>query len=160
MTIYILRTTVGRESQVLDFLASNAKKVKGVSALLFPHGMAGYILIEADNLDVIKQISMGVPYVGGVLRTPIKIEEIESMIEFKPEQVDIHKGDIVQIIAGPFRGEKAKITRIDLQKSQVILELLEAAVPIPITINLDSVKVITKAEVAAKEEEKKKEEQA
>ena len=159
MALYILRTTVGRESQVLDFLASNAKKVKGISALFFPHGMAGYILIEADNPDIIKQISTGVPYVGGILRTPTKMEEIEHMIEFKPEQVDIHKGDIVQIIAGPFRGEKAKISRIDLQKSQVILELLEAAVPIPITLSLDSVKVLTKAEATAEEAEKKEQQE-
>lgn len=159
MALYILRTTVGRESQVLDFLASNAKKVKGISALFFPHGMAGYILIEADNPDIIKEISSGVPYVGGVLRTPTKMEEIEHMIEFKPEQVDIHKGDIVQIIAGPFKGEKAKISRIDLQKSQVILELLEAAVPIPITLSLDSVKVLTKAAEATAEAEREKREE-
>jgi len=158
MALYVLRTTVGREAQVLDFLASNAKKAKGVSALFFPHGMAGYILIEADNPDIIKQISTGVPYVGGVLRTPTKMEEIEHMIEFKPEEVDIHKGDIVQIIAGPFKGEKAKVTRIDIQKAQVVLELLEAAVPIPITLNLDSVKVLTKAEAAEAEAKEEKRE--
>jgi transcriptional antiterminator NusG len=158
MALYVLRTTVGREAQVLDFLASNAKKVKGISALLFPHGMAGYILIEADNPDIIKQISLGVPYVGGVLRTPTRMEEVQHLIEFKPEEVDIHKGDVVQIIAGPFKGEKAKVTRIDVQKSQVVLELLEAAVPIPITLNLDSVKVLTKAEAAEAESEEKKDE--
>ncbi|MCX6775038.1 MAG: transcription elongation factor Spt5 [DPANN group archaeon] len=158
MALYVLRTTVGREAQVLDFLASNAKKVKGISALLFPHGMAGYILIEADNPDIIKQISLGVPYVGGVLRTPTRMEEVQHLIEFKPEEVDIHKGDVVQIIAGPFKGEKAKVTRIDVQKSQVVLELLEAAVPIPITLNLDSVKVLTKAEAAEAESEEKRDE--
>jgi transcriptional antiterminator NusG len=158
MALYVLRTTVGREAQVLDFLASNAKKVKGISALLFPHGMAGYILIEADNPDIIKQISLGVPYVGGVLRTPTRMEEVQHLIEFKPEEVDIHKGDVVQIIAGPFKGEKAKVTRIDVQKSQVVLELLEAAVPIPITLNRDSVKVLTKAEAAEAESEEKKDE--
>lgn len=153
MALYVLRTTVGREAQVLDFLASNAKKVKGISALFFPHGMAGYILIESDSPDIIRQVSLGVPYVGGVLRTPTKMEEIGHLIEFKPEQIDVHKGDIVQITAGPFKGEKAKVTRIDVQKSQVVLELLEAAVPIPITLNLDSVKVLTKA---GTEEEKPK----
>jgi transcriptional antiterminator NusG len=158
MALYVLRTTVGREAQVLDFLASNAKKVKGISALLFPHGMAGYILIEAENPDIIKQISLGVPYVGGVLRTPTRMEEVVHLIEFKPEEVDIHKGDVVQIIAGPFKGEKAKVTRIDVQKSQVVLELLEAAVPIPITLNLDSVKVLTKAEAAEAESDEKKDE--
>ncbi|HKZ49385.1 MAG TPA: transcription elongation factor Spt5 [Candidatus Nanoarchaeia archaeon] len=146
MALYVVRTTVGREAQVVDFLASNAKKVKGVYAVFFPHGMAGYILVEADNPDIIKQISAGVPYVGGVLRTPTKMAEIDHMVEFKPEQVAVNKGDIVEIIAGPFKGEKAKVTRIDVQKSQVVLELLEAAIPIPITLNLDSIKVLTKAE--------------
>jgi len=149
MGLYVVRTAIGREAQVMDFLASNAKKVKGIHSLLFPHGMMGYIMIEADTADIIKQIALGVPYVRGILRTPTKYEEIEHLIEFKPEEIDINKGDIVQIIAGPFKGEKAKVTRIDIQKSQVVLELLEAAVPIPITLGLDSVKVITKAEAEA-----------
>lgn len=151
MALYVIRTAIGREAQVMDFLASNAKKVKGVFSLLFPHGMMGYILVEADNSDILKQIALGVPYVRGILHTPTKYEEIEHLIEFKPETIDIHKGDIVQIIAGPFKGEKAKITRVDLQKSQVVLELLEAAVPIPITLGLDSVKLLTKAEQVAEQ---------
>lgn len=130
----------------MDFLASNAKKISGVYSLLFPHGMTGYILVEAMSVDIVRQIAYGVPYVRGVLRTPTKYEEIEHMIEFKLEAIDIKKGDIVSIIAGPFKGEKAKVTRVDLQKAQVVLELLEAAVPIPITLGLDSVKVIGKKE--------------
>ncbi len=151
--LFVIRTSIGRESQVMDFLSSNAKKTEGVYALIHPHGMSGYIIAEAENTEVLKQISYGVPYVAkkGILPTPMTYEEIEHLIEFKPEQIDIHKGDIVSIIAGPFKGEKAKITRINLTKAEVILELLEAAVPIPITIGLDSVKVIGKKE---SEEEK------
>ncbi len=151
MGLYVVRTAIGRESQVMDFLASNAKKTAGVHSLIFPHGMTGYILVEADSPDIIKQIAAGVPYVRGVLRKPTKYAEIEHLIEFKPEQIDIHKGDIVSVIAGPFKGEKAKVTRIDLQKTQVVVELLEAAVPIPITIGLDSVKVAEKASDREKE---------
>jgi|SRR3989344_1684256 len=148
MGIYILRTTIGRESQVMDFLASNAKKIKGVYSLVFPHGMVGYILIEASNPDIIRHITMGIPYVKGILRKPTRYEEIEHLIEFKPESIDIQKGDIVTIISGPFKGEKARVTRIDLQKAQVVLELLQAAVPIPITLGLDSVKLIERAAAA------------
>ncbi len=145
MALYVVRTAIGRESQVMDFLASNAKKITGIHSLIFPHGMTGYILVEADSPDPIKQIAAGVPYVRGILRKPTSYEEVEHLIEFKPEMVDIHKGDIVNIIAGPFKGEKAKITRVDMQKTQVVVELLEAAVPIPITIGLDSVKIAEKA---------------
>jgi len=146
MGLYVVRTAIGREGQVMDFLASNAKKIKEVHGLLFPHGMSGYILVEADNPDVVKKIGYGVPYVRGILNTPTKYEEIEHLIEFRPETIDIHKGDVVRIIAGPFKGEKAKVTRLNLQKAEVVLELLEAAVAIPITLGLDSVKVIGKKE--------------
>ena len=155
MALYVIRTAIGRESQVMDFIASNAKRVPGIYSLVFPHGMTGYILIEADSYDSIKNIAAGIPYVRGILRSPTKYEEIEHMLEFKPETVDIHKGDIATIISGPFKGEKAKVTRVDLQKQQVVLELLQAAVPIPITLTLDSIKL---AERAAEAAEEKKEE--
>ncbi len=149
--LYIVRTAIGRESQVVDFLSTNAKRYEGVYSIVYPHGMSGYIIVEADSDQIVKQISYKVPYVRGVLTKALPYEEIEHLIEFKPEDVDVHVGDIVSIIAGPFKGEKAKVTRVNTQKSEVILELLEAAVPIPITINLDSIKIIDKKEVKENE---------
>tara|TARA_Y100000310_G_scaffold146198_1_gene145528 strand:- start:1056 stop:1514 length:459 start_codon:yes stop_codon:yes gene_type:complete len=140
--LFIIRTTMGRESQVMDFISSSAKKMAGVYSILHPQGMRGYIIVEAEAYEAVREIAYGVPYVRGVLSKETKYEQIESMIEFKPEEIDINNGDIVRVIAGPFKGEKARITRIDLGKAQVVLELLEAAVPIPITIGLESVKVI------------------
>jgi transcription termination/antitermination protein NusG len=144
--LFIVRTAIGREDQVMDFLASNSKKMGGVFSLVFPHGMSGYILVEADGDTSVKQVAFRVPYVRGILTKPVSYDEVEHLIEFKAENVDIHLGDIVQVIGGPFKGEKAKVTRINTQKAEVIVELLEAAVPIPITIALDSVKVIGKRE--------------
>lgn len=144
--IFVVKTAIGREDQVIDFLASNAKKGEGVYSLLFPHGMLGYIFIEASELNAVRQIAYRVPYVRRILTNPIKIEEVEHLIEFKPEEVDINVGDTVTITAGPFKGEKGRVTRLNIQKSEVIIELLEAAVSIPITLNLDSVKVIGRKE--------------
>ena len=158
MALYVIRTAIGREAQVMDFIASNAKRSPGIYSIVFPHGMTGYILIEADGYDSIKNIAMGIPYVRGILRNPTKYEEIEHLIEFKPETIDVHKGDVVSIIAGPFKGEKAKVTRVDLQKQQVVLELLQAAVPIPITLGLDSVKLAERAAEAAEEKKEGEEE--
>jgi transcriptional antiterminator NusG len=83
-----------------------------------------------------------VPYARGLLPNEIEYKEIEHMLEQVKREVNIQKGDIVEIISGPFKREKAKITRIDTQKEEVVVELLEAAVPIPITVKLDAVKVI------------------
>jgi transcriptional antiterminator NusG len=81
------------------------------------------------------------------------MEEMSPMLEQAKVTVNIEKGDIVEIISGPFKRESAKVTRIDQQKEEVIVELLEAAVPIPITVKLDSVRVIRR-ETEEEEENK------
>jgi transcriptional antiterminator NusG len=73
------------------------------------------------------------------------------MLEQVKREVDIRKSDIVEIIAGPFKREQAKVTRIDKTKEEVVVELLGAAVPIPITVKLDAVKVIRRETEAAPE---------
>jgi transcriptional antiterminator NusG len=141
--IFTLRTTANREEQVLDFISSNAKKKElNVYSIIHPHGMKGYIFIEAETIEDAEGSFRGIPYARGLLLNPINYQEIEHMLEQAKTQVNIKKNDIVEIISGPFKREKAKISRIDKQKDEVIVELLEAAVPIPITVKLDSVKVI------------------
>ncbi|MAG45244.1 MAG: transcription elongation factor Spt5 [Nanoarchaeota archaeon] len=141
--IYALRTTANREDQVVDFIATNVKKhgLK-VYAIIRPHGMRSYVFLEAETKSDAQESFQGVPYAKSLLEAPINYQEIEPMLEQTKAQVNIEKRDIVEIISGPFKRETAKVTRIDEQKDEVIVELLEAAVPIPITVKIDSVKVI------------------
>lgn len=146
--IFVLRTTANREDQVLDFMTANVKR-KGLNvySIFRPHGMRGYVFVEAEDKVSAEEACSGVPYTRGLLPNPIPYSEIEHMLEQAKTQVNIQKGDIVEIISGPgFKGEKAKVMRIDKDKEEVIVELLEAAVPIPITVHLDSVKVIRREE--------------
>ena len=143
-TIFALRTTANREDQVMDFISSNAKKKNlEVYSVIRPHGMRGYIFIEAKDRQDAEQSSFKVPYARGILPNEINYSEIEHMLETtKKVELNIMKNDVVEIISGPFKREKAKITRIDKTKEEVVVELLEAAVPIPITLKMDAVKVI------------------
>jgi len=153
--LFILKTTANREDQVMDFVSDNApKKNTEVYALVKPHGLRGYIIIEAKSKEEAEEACKGIPYAKGILPSTVEYEKISHMLEQVKIEVNMQKGDIVEIISGPFKREKAKITRIDQQKEEVIVELLEAAVQIPITVKLDSVKVIRRDT----EEEKKDEE--
>ena len=145
--IFAIRTTANREEQVMDFLAANAEK-KGLEiyAVIRPHGMRSYIFVEATNRMEAEQAAFDVPYARGVLPDPVPYEEIEHMVEQIKKEVNIQKNDIVEIISGPFKREKAKVTKIDKDKEEVVVELLEAAVPIPITLKLDALKVIRREE--------------
>jgi transcription termination/antitermination protein NusG len=142
-TIFALRTTANREEQVLSFVSSNAKRKKlEIYSVISPHGMRGYVFIEALTRADAEQAAFGVPYARGILAEPIEFKEIEHMLEQVSKDLNIKKNDIVEIISGAFKREKAKVSRIDKQKEEVVVELLEAAVPIPITLRIDAVKVI------------------
>ena len=154
-TIFALRTTANREDQVMDFVTSNAIKKKiEVYSVVRPHGMRGYIFVEAATKADADQAAFNIPYARGILPQPVKYSEIEHMLEQVKHEMNIQKNDIVEVISGPFKRENAKVTRIDKSKEEVVVELLEAAVPIPITVKMDAVKVIRReTEIATKEEE-------
>ena len=141
--IYTVRTTANREDQVVDFLSANAKKKKlDVYSVIRPHGLRSYIFIETSNKLEAEQAVFEVPYARGVLADAVPYNEIEHMIETAKQEINIQKGDIAEIISGPFKREKCKITKFDKDKEEVVVELLESAVPIPITLKVDALKVI------------------
>ena len=152
--IFALRTTANREDQVLDFVTSHVdKKGLNVYSLISPHGLRGYIFLEAKDRQSAEESFQGVPYARGLLPNLVKYEEIEHMLEQVKREINIQKNDIVEIISGPFKRENAKVTRIDQHKEEVIVELLESAIPIPITVRLDSVKVIRRENEPDEEKE-------
>jgi transcriptional antiterminator NusG len=145
--IYAVRTTANREDQVMDFLSANAEKKKlEVYAVIRPHGMRSYLFVEALNRVEAEQAAFDAPYARGVLPEPVPYEEIEHMVETIKREVNIQKNDIVEIISGPFKREQAKVSKVDKEKEEVVVELLEAAVPIPITLKMDALKVIRREE--------------
>ncbi|MEK6900120.1 MAG: transcription elongation factor Spt5, partial [Nanoarchaeota archaeon] len=142
--IYGLRTAANMEDQVVDYLISKLQKqpTLGILAVIRPHGMRGYIFVEATSKGDSETTLQGVPYARGLLPHEIPYQEIEHMLEQVKVEMNIHKNDIVEIISGPFKRENAKVIRINKQKEEIVVELLEAAVPIPITVKMDAVKVI------------------
>ena len=144
--IYIIRTTVGREKSVMDALGSRAKNLGvDVRSLLHPHELKGYFFVEGELSDVETAMS-GVPHIRGIIRKAVKIEELERFLAVKKIEIKLNRGDIIEITGGPFKNEKGKIVRVDEAKEEVTLELLEAAIPIPITVSIDTVRVLEAAD--------------
>ena len=141
--IYVVKVTTNKEEQAVDLIADRSeKKNLNVFSVVRPHGLKGYILMEALDKDSSEQAVFNLPYVKGIIPKQIEYAEIEKMIEPVIADIKIEKGDIVEILTEPFKREKAKVTKVDKTKEEVVVELLEAAVPIPITVKIDNVKVI------------------
>jgi transcriptional antiterminator NusG len=142
-TIFALRTTANREDQVMDFLTSNIKKKKlNVYSVIHPHGMRGYIFVEAPTRSDAEQAAQGIPYARGILPKEVQLKELEHQFEQAPAEMNIQKNDIAEIISGTLKREQCKVQRVDTVKGEVVVVLLDAAVPIPITLKTDAIRVI------------------
>jgi len=144
--IYIVRTTAGRENAVMSTLSTKLKSnPMTVKSLLHPSELKGYFFVEGELNDV-EELIRNVPHVRGMIKKELPISEIMRFLEAKKVEIKLNKGDIVEVIGGPFKNEKGKVTRVDESKEEVTIELLEAAIPIPITVGIEFVKVIESAE--------------
>ena len=145
--IFIIKVTTNKEERAVDMIAERVKK-KDISAysILRPHGLRGYILLEAEDRESAEESVFNLPYVKGIIGKTVTYEEIKNMVEPSIETVSIQEGDIVEIISEHFKREKAKVVRIDKQKEEVVVSLLGAVVPLPVTLKLDNVRVIRREE--------------
>jgi transcriptional antiterminator NusG len=140
-----VKTSIGHEKTVADSIASRAKpKPIGVFAILSPATIRGYVFVEAMNTDNLREIVKGVRRTRGIVKGETSFGEIEHFLTPKPIVSGIVEGDIVELIAGPFKGEKARVQQIDESKEEITVELFEAMVPIPVTIRGDHVRVLEK----------------
>lgn len=143
--IYALRTLVGQEKNVARLLGRNVKNSDiEVTSILVPDNLRGYILVETTSKIDMQDPAFKVPNLRGSVEGEITFEEIKSFLNPEPIIASIKKGSIVELISGPFKGERAKVVRIDESKEEVVLELIEAAIPIPVTVKGDQIRLIQK----------------
>jgi transcriptional antiterminator NusG len=141
--IFIIKVTTNKEEKAVDMIYDRAvKKNLNVFSVSRPHGLRGYILLEAEDRESAEESVFNLPYVKGIIGKTITYEEIKNMIEPSATTISIKEGDIVEILAEPFKKEKAKVLRVDKQKEEVVVSLLGAVVPLPVTVKIDNVKVI------------------
>jgi transcriptional antiterminator NusG len=143
--IFAVKTTTGQERNVARLLAAKIEMEKiPIKSILVPEALKGYVFIEADGPHLVEEAIAGVRHVRSRIPGLVKFDEIERYIVIKSVIEELGEDDVVEITGGPFKGMRAKITRIDKAKAEVTLELLEATFTLPITVHSDYVKLIEK----------------
>ena len=152
--IFSIKTQVGKEQNAADLINSRADKSKiKIPSILVTPELRGYIFLESYDKERIKEMIKTVSYARNMLEGDVPVEQIEHFLVPASAVAKIAEGDVVEMIAGPFRGETAKVTHIDDAKEEITVELFVSVVPIPITVRGEQVRVVKK-----KEEKKDKEE--
>jgi transcriptional antiterminator NusG len=144
---FAVKTTANQERVVANLMEMAVKKYQlGVYSILAPKEMKGYIIVEAEGMEDLLRAIKGVPHVKGVVRGEVTFQEIEHFLTPKKAAEQIKEGYTVEIVSGPFRGELAIVKRVDEAKNEITVELMEAVVPIPVTVKADHVRIIDKKE--------------
>src|SRR3990167_6161982 len=153
--IFIIKVTTNKEEKAVEMISDRVnKKTLNVFSMARPHGIKGYIVLEAQDRESAEEAVFNLPYVKGIIGKTVEYNEVQNMLEPKVEEMNIKVGDIIEMIGTTFKGEQAKVTRIDKQKGSVVVSLLGASVPIPVTVKMDDIKVIRREEEADSEEAK------
>lgn len=146
--IFAVKTTTGQEKNVARLVAAKVEMNKmPIKAILVPETLRGYVFIEAEGPHFVEDAIAGIRHVRSRIPGIVTFSEIERYIIKKPIIEELNENDIVEITGGPFKGMRAKITRIDKTKAEVTLELLEATFTLPITVNSEYVKLVERAKL-------------
>jgi transcription termination/antitermination protein NusG len=138
---YAIRITGGQEQVVANILQNkiNTKRIKILSILLLDN-FKGYIIVEAPDSNVAFEALHGVRHVRGQIRGELPFKDIEGYLVKKPVVSDLNIDDTVEVIAGPFKAMKAKITRVDYEKQEATVVLLDSPYQIPVTVDANYLK--------------------
>lgn len=153
--LYVVRTTIGQEKGIAHVISGRvSKRQVNLKAILVPEPLKGYIFIEARSSREVELAIAGIPHIKGIIPGKILLQEIEHILVPRPPTQDLEIGDIVEITGGPFKGERARVIRIDAPKDEITLELFEAPSPIPVRVHADFLRIVERGEREELEEEK------
>jgi transcriptional antiterminator NusG len=143
MSFFAVKTTVNQEKAVANLMELAVRKDDlRIYSILAPRELRGYVLVEAETSDDVERAIRGIPHARGLIKGETSFEEVEHFLTPKKTVASISEGSIVEIISGPFKGEKARVKRVDHTHEEITVELIDAVVPIPVTVRGDHVRVI------------------
>jgi transcriptional antiterminator NusG len=138
---FAIRTTGGQERVVANLLQTraNAKKLL-IRSIIVLDSFKGYIIVEAPDSNVAYEALAGIRHVRGQIRGDLPFKDIEGYLVKKPVVSELSTNDTVEVIAGPFKSMKAKITRVDYEKQEATVVLLDSPYQIPVTVDANYLK--------------------
>ena len=144
-SLLAIKTSRGYEREVADTLLARAEeKPDVVFAMLVPSALRGYVFAEGMSFEGVHEMLKGIRKARGLVAGETTLKEVEPLLVPQITVEGFVEGAIVELISGPFKGEKARVKKIDQAKEEITVELIEAVVPIPVTVRGDHVRMLEK----------------
>jgi len=140
--LFAIRTTGGQEKVVMRILETRARMNKiNIQSVLWVDNLKGYVVIEALDPSAAYQAIEGVRHIRGQLRGELEFKDIEGYLIKKSMVAQLAVDQTVEITGGPFKGMKATVTRVDKEKEEATVVLLEASYQLPVTVDANYLKI-------------------
>ena len=142
--LFAIRTTGGQEKVVLNLLQNRVRTQNiNIQSVLLVDNLKGYVVLEAIDVNQAFNAIQGVRHIRGQLRGELEFKDIEGYLVKKSTVTELAVDKVVEIIGGPFKGMKATITRIDHDKEEATVILLDAPYQLPVTVDANYLKIST-----------------
>ena len=141
--LFAIRTTGGQEKVVMRLLEakSNANEIN-IQSVFWVSDLKVYVVIEAVNPSDAYLAVEGVRHIRGQLRGELEFKDIEGYLIKKSTVSTLEVDNIIEITGGPFKGMKATITRVDHDKEEATVILLDAPYQLTVTVDANYLKPV------------------
>lgn len=140
---FAIRTTGGQEKIVMRLLENKVKLDQiNIQSVLLVDDLKGYVVLEALDPSQAFMAIQGIRHIRGQLRGELEFKDIEGYLIKKSTVLELKIDAVVEIIAGPFKGMKATVTRVDQEKEEATVILLDASYQLPVTVDANYLKLI------------------
>ena len=141
--LFAVRTTGGQEKIVMRLLEARIKMEKiNIQSVLLLSDLKGYVVVEAQDVSAMFDAIQGIRHIRGQLRGELTYNEIDKYLIKKSTVSELAVENTVEIIAGPFKGMKATITRLEKEKEEATVILLDATYQLPVTVDANYLKLV------------------
>ncbi len=140
---FAIRTTGGQEKIVMRLLENKVKLDQiTIQSVLLVDDLKGYVILEALDPSQAFMAIQGIRHIRGQLRGELEFKDIEGYLIKKSTVLELKIDSTVEIIAGPFKGMKATVTRVDQEKEEATVILLDASYQLPVTVDANYLKLV------------------
>ena len=141
--LFAVRTTGGQEKIVMRLLETKMKMGQiDVQSVLLLDDLKGYVVVEAQDPPSMFNAIQGIRHIRGQLRGELSYSEVDRYLIKKSTVTELSVDNTVEIIGGPFKGMKATVKRVDQEKEEAVVILLDAPYQLPVTVDANHLKKV------------------
>ncbi|MCE4619969.1 MAG: transcription elongation factor Spt5 [Desulfurococcales archaeon] len=138
---YAVYVTGGTEARVALMMKQRTEALGlDVRSIIVPPELRGVVVVEVGDPGDLYDLIRGLRDVKRRRPVLIKKEEAVKLAAPVVEIPTVEKGQIVEIISGPFRGMRGRVVEVYEQRGEVDLVLLESDFRMIVTVPLEQVR--------------------